>query len=468
MPETPVFTSAAVAAPHSLAAQAGQTVLAQGQRHRGDGGDGRLHRGGLSAHERHRRRRVLAGARAGRPGAGHRGLRPGRASRHDPPLPREGLRRDPRAGTRRHGHGGGRGGRLAPRPGAGAGARRPPAPGDALRRRDRSGPSRRRGLALGGTLRATGTRHAPRRAKLCGNLLEGRQALSRRRDPRAAPPRRYPGAARSCGARRLLSRRYRPGDRRRPGAPRCAGHPGGSGGLRGGGAGAPVDPAPRRDALQLPAADPGARRPADPRDLRPAECLRARTHGPLSRADRGDEAGLRDPRPGGHRFRPPAARPRRLPDPGTAGPRGRADRHGSRSPGAPARSGSRRHGLDGRDRQGRACRLLHPVGLLGVRLRHGAARHRHLLAEPGHVVLPRPEGRESPGARSPPLPHADPGARRLRRRPCDELRQHGRRRAAAIPGPDLHPLRRLRDVGGRCRRRAAPALRAHLGRPRSA
>ncbi|MBE7247114.1 MAG: gamma-glutamyltransferase family protein, partial [Actinomycetospora chiangmaiensis] len=30
MPETPVFTSAAVAAPHSLAAQAGQTVLAQG------------------------------------------------------------------------------------------------------------------------------------------------------------------------------------------------------------------------------------------------------------------------------------------------------------------------------------------------------------------------------------------------------------------------------------------------------
>ncbi|MEE7448071.1 gamma-glutamyltransferase, partial [Methylobacterium radiotolerans] len=30
MPETPVFTSAAVAAPHSLAARAGQTVLAQG------------------------------------------------------------------------------------------------------------------------------------------------------------------------------------------------------------------------------------------------------------------------------------------------------------------------------------------------------------------------------------------------------------------------------------------------------
>src|ERR1700712_551542 len=30
MPETPIFTSAAVAAPHSLAAQAGQTVLAQG------------------------------------------------------------------------------------------------------------------------------------------------------------------------------------------------------------------------------------------------------------------------------------------------------------------------------------------------------------------------------------------------------------------------------------------------------
>ena len=30
MPETPVFTSAAVAAPHSLAAQAGQSVLARG------------------------------------------------------------------------------------------------------------------------------------------------------------------------------------------------------------------------------------------------------------------------------------------------------------------------------------------------------------------------------------------------------------------------------------------------------
>ncbi|OXE37753.1 hypothetical protein CCS92_34925, partial [Methylobacterium radiotolerans] len=52
-----------------------------------------------------------------------------------------------------------------------------------------------------------------------------------------------------------------------------------------------------------------------------------RTH---FRWDRGDEAGRRDPRPGGHRFRPLAARPGHLPRAGAARPRGRTRRHGPR------------------------------------------------------------------------------------------------------------------------------------------
>jgi gamma-glutamyltranspeptidase/glutathione hydrolase len=52
------------------------------------------------------------------------------------------------------------------------------------------------------------------------------------------------------------------------------------------------------------------------------------------------------------------------------------------------------------------------------------------------------------------VPHPQPGARRVRRRAGDVLRHHGRRGAAAIPGPDLHALCRRRH--GRGRRGDAP------------
>ena len=72
------------------------------------------------------------------------------------------------------------------------------------------------------------------------------------------------------------------------------------------------------------------------------------------------------------------------------------------------------------------------------------------------------KGDESAGARPPPVPHADPGARRLRRRPRGGLRLHGRRRPAAIPGADLLVLPRRSRRCGRGRG-AALAARPHLG-----
>ncbi len=65
------------------------------QRARSDGGDGRDHRRGLSAHEPHRRRRLLAGARAEQARARHHGGGSGRLARHARALSR--ARDDPLA-----------------------------------------------------------------------------------------------------------------------------------------------------------------------------------------------------------------------------------------------------------------------------------------------------------------------------------------------------------------------------------
>ena len=61
------------------------------------------------------------------------------------------------------------------------------------------------------------------------------------------------------------------------------------------------------------------------------------------------------------------------------------------------------------------------------------------------------------------VPHAQPAARRLRRRPRDVLRLDGRRRAAAVPGAGFRAHRGGPETR-RSRRRAAPFLRPHLGR----
>ena len=55
------------------------------------------------------------------------------------------------------------------------------------------------------------------------------------------------------------------------------------------------------------------------------------------------------------------------------------------------------------------------------------------------------------GARPPPVPHAQPGARRAEGRPRHGLRHHGRRRPAAKPGRRVHPPRHF-PPAARCRR----------------
>ena len=102
-----------------------------------------------------------------------------------------------------------------------------------------------------------------------------------------------------------------------------------------------------------------------------------------------------------------------------------------------------RHGLDGRDRPRRACGLLHPVALLGVGLGLRAAAR---PASSGRTAAP--PSRSIPGAANPlepgrkPFHTLNPALAALRRRAGAVLRRDGRRRPAAVPGPDLHALSR--------------------------
>ena len=87
-------------------------------------------------------------------------------------------------------------------------------------------------------------------------------------------------------------------------------------------------------------------------------------------------------------------------------PRAEIPRHRSRQDRSPqgrevagaARRG--RHHLDGRRRLLRPRRLLHPVALLGVRLRLRAAEDRRADAEPRRQLLARSEGAQRAGARA--------------------------------------------------------------------
>ena len=108
-----------------------------------------------------------------------------------------------------------------------------------------------------------------------------------------------------------------------------------------------------------------------------------------------------------------------------------------------------RHGLDGRDRRQGPRRLLHPVGLLGIRLGLRAADDRRDDAEPRPRLLARARRAQPAASRPAAVPHAQSAARGVRRRPGALLWFDGRRRAAAVPGAGLHPHRRRPD---RCRR----------------
>ncbi len=123
----------------------------------------------------------------------------------------------------------------------------------------------------------------------------------------------------------------------------------------------------------------------------------------------------------------------------------------------------RRHHLDGRGGCVRPRRFLHPVALLGIRLRLRAAGDRRPDAEPRRELLARPQGAQRAGARPPPVPHAQSGARRAQGRPRHRLRHHGRRRPAADASHRVHPPRHVRPAARQGARRAALAARAHLG-----
>ena len=122
-----------------------------------------------------------------------------------------------------------------------------------------------------------------------------------------------------------------------------------------------------------------------------------------------------------------------------------------------------RHRLDGRRRRRRSRRLLHPVDLLGIRLRRGAAADRRADAEPRRQLLARSRRAQCAGARAAAVPHAQPGARRARRRPHHGLRHHGRRRPAADAGRAVHAPRALPEAARARDRRAALAAGPHLG-----
>ena len=173
----------------------------------------------------------------------------------------------------------------------------------------------------------------------------------------------------------------------------------------------------------LPPPDPGPRVAPPPRHLRaPGRAVRrdarasSRAVEATKRAFAIRDRVVTDPRPS----RPTTRRPSSRPPCSSARPP--ESRRGARRrfPLPDARRG--RHDLDGRDRQGRARRLLHPVHLLGVRLRLRAAGDRHPLAEPGRRLLPRSRRTEPAGAGAQAVPYPQPGARRLRRRPGSLLR----------------------------------------------
>ena len=75
-----------------------------------------------------------------------------------------------------------------------------------------------------------------------------------------------------------------------------------------------------------------------------------------------------------------------------------------------AAPGRGRYGLDGLHRQGRAGGVLHPVRLLGLRLRLRAAGNGRPLAQPGPRFLARPQESQSPGAGPQALSHPQSGA----------------------------------------------------------
>ncbi len=271
------------------------------QRARSHGGDGGDHRRRLSAHEPHRRRRLLAGSRAEQARPRDHGGGPGRLARHARALPR--ARGDSR-----------RAGRL---------------PRSPCRARSAAGcwRWRRHARSAAGACRSTLLLHAAIGQARDGYVVAKSQArlttekLAELKNvpgfaetflPDGKPPEAGRQAqaerarlhARSSGAqrtRRFLSRRRRARDRRRPGEDRQPGDARRLAALPRQHRRATQRQAQRRDDLQHAAADAGPGLAHHPRAVRAPARPRSRKLRVRSRSGRGDQARVSRARPRRHR-----------------------------------------------------------------------------------------------------------------------------------------------------------------------
>ena len=463
--ETAVYSRAAVAAPHRLAAEAGRDVLAQG----GNAIEAMVAMAATIAvvyphNELDRRRRLLADPRARRAGAGDRGLRLRRRGRVDRRLPRARPRRrsDPRA----------EGGADACPARSAAGRWRSNSPAraaagcrcellleDAVRRaRD------------GCPVSASEARFDPRSDPALVAAPGFADDLPRRRQAgRGRAIRRAPRLADTLEqlARAGLDDFYRgdvgreiAADLERIGSPITRDD---LEALSRRMARAAVAAAEDGDALQHAGADARARLADAARPLRAAGAGQAGRLRPRPRADRSGQARDGDPRPGLRRFRPSRRTTstrccrRRI---STA--RRRRSTCAAPRPGRCKPDKGDTVWMGAIDADGLAVSFIQSV-YLGIRLGLRAAATGVLMQNRGVAFSLDPKARNPLEAGAAAVPHPQPAARRVRRRPRPRLRLEGRRRAAAVPGAGLHPHRRRRAARRRARR-AAPFLRPRLGR----
>ena len=188
---------------------------------------------------------------------------------------------------------------------------------------------------------------------------------------------------------------------------------------------------------------------------------------PCARPDRGGQARVARPRPHHHRSRSPAAAARAFPH--RCLPRRGSRRHRppqGRTVAGVARAG--RHHLDGRRRRLRSRRLLHPVALLGVRLRRGAAAHRRADAEPRHQLLARPPRVNALEPGRLPLHTLNPALAVLRDGRVMAYGTMGGEGPAADPGGAVHAPRSVPATARSGTRRARAGSSAGPGARRTA
>ena len=268
------------------------------QRRRGDGRRRGLHRGRLSAHERHRGRRILDRARPGLGAHRDRRVRRGRGAGCPGVVSITGIRGDSRPGSARcqyrGGHGVGMGGGARDRQAVGrhalaravAGRRHP------LRR------ARRAGHREPAHQHATQAHRARGGAGILGTVPASRRGSRGGRTVRERTSRANLSPTRAGWPRLVLPRRARRCDRRGSGPHREPPLARRSGAAPGGDQGTAPARASTGHRIQLPAAHAGPRLADDSRHLRASRCHRGRGVRASARTGGGIEAGVHRARPG--------------------------------------------------------------------------------------------------------------------------------------------------------------------------